>query len=162
MELSEVRDRVEIATLFDDFAFGIDRLYGVSLELDPAAGAAVFDLFTRDGILHTPFLRAEGREAIREVWSGGVTRTADRLPKYARHHLTSREINFVDSTTAHTTVYTQCLTERGLDHWGYNEARIVKLADGWKIAENLVTVQDWVADGYYASLPNPKNPVRTW
>ena len=162
MEWDEASDRAEIAAVFDTFAFGIDRLYGVSLELHPAAGVAVFDLFAPDGILHTPFLRAEGRKAIREVWAGGVTRTAERLPKYAQHHLTSRQVEFIDSRTAHTTVYTQCLTERGLDHWGYNEDRMVKLADGWKIAEKLVTVQGWVPGGYYASLPNPQNPVRPW
>ena len=164
MELDEVRDRAEIEAVLHDFAVGLDLIFGTfPIHLDPAAAAKVLELFAPDGILHTPVGRTEGREAIRAGWERVATFDAPPGgPKYCRHHLTSCEITLVDSSTAHTTVYVQAITDRGLDHWGWYEDRMVKLADGWKFAERLVTVHDWVDGGYYASLPTPQNPVRSW
>ncbi|MGZ4531614.1 MAG: nuclear transport factor 2 family protein [Mycobacteriaceae bacterium] len=164
MERDWALDLVEIGALLDAFVVGMDRMFGpFPIRLDLAAADGVIDLFAPDGVLHTPFSRSEGREAIRESWErvAGFDTPADG-PKYVQHHLTSREITRVDATTAYTTVYVQGLTDVGLDHWGLYEDRLVKLSEGWKLAERLVSVTGCVPGGYYANLPNPRNPIRTW
>jgi ketosteroid isomerase-like protein len=159
MMASEIYDRVEIESVIGAFAVGLDSLLSVfPVRLDPAELAAVFDYFAPDGVLQSPFARTEGREAIREAWARVATlEPTENSPKYCRHHLTSFEIVLTGPTTAEALVYMQALTERGLDHWGYNEYRMVKLADGWKFAENVVTVQDWVTGGFYDGLPHSAN-----
>jgi hypothetical protein len=164
VDATEVRDRLEINTVLDDFVIGQDKIFGTfPIRLDRAAMERVLNLFTPDGVLHTPFGRAEGRDAIRANWERVATfDTPADGPKYIRHHITSRATRLLDATTALTTVYHQAITDRGLDHWGSYEDRLVKSSQGWRFAERLVIVQDWVPDGYYAGLPNPQNPVPTW
>ncbi|WP_207840091.1 nuclear transport factor 2 family protein [Williamsia soli] len=164
MEQSEAVDIVEIGQLLDNFVIGMDRLFGIfPIRIDRDAADGVLDMFLPEGILHTPFGRAEGRQAINKGWErvAALEMPSDG-PEYIQHHVTSREIRRVDPTTAYTFVYVQALTDRGLDHWGTYEDRIVKVADGWKFAERLVSVQGWVPGGYYSGMPNPQNPVRHW
>ncbi|PHV67141.1 nuclear transport factor 2 family protein [Williamsia muralis] len=164
MEQSEAVDLVEIGQLFDMFVVGMDRLFGgFPITIDRKAADGVLNLFLPEGILHTPFGRAEGREAINKGWERvAEMETPPGGPKYVQHHITSREIRRVDPTTAHTCVYFLAVTDHGLDHWGVYEDRVVKVADGWKIAERLAIVHGFVADGYYSGMPNPQNPVRHW
>jgi SnoaL-like domain len=164
MQITEACDRMEIAALIDDFAIRLDRaLGGFPFHFSAAETERVLDLFAPDGILHTPFGRAEGKEAIRDVWSHIATLDVpDGAPKYIRHFMTSREVVLVDENTAHATSYVQGVSDSGVDHWGQYEDRLIKLDDGWKFAERLVIVHDWIPEGYYARLPNPQNPTRTW
>jgi hypothetical protein len=154
VRFSEACDRVEIDAVIDQFVVGLDALYSVfPVRLESEALAAVFECFAADGVLESPFARTEGRDAIREAWARvATTEPSAEAPKYLRHHLTSRATAFDDPTTARTTVYMQALTDRGLDHWGYNEYRMVKEPGGWKFAEQVVTVQDFVPGGFYAGL----------
>jgi hypothetical protein len=164
MNTTEVCDRLEINTVLDDFVIGQDKIFGTfPIRMDRAAADAVLNLFAPEGVLHTPFGRSEGRDAIRANWERVAAFDApEDGPKYVSHHITSRATTFLDATTARATVYHQAITDRGLDHWGYYEDRLIKLTDGWRFAERLVIVQDWVPGGYYAGLPNPQNPVPTW
>jgi SnoaL-like protein len=154
MKFSEACDRAEIDSVIDSFVVGLDLLLSVfPVRLDPAATAAVFNSFAPDGVLQSPFARTEGREAIRDAWVRmASSETPASAPKYVRHHLTSRRTVLHGPITASTTVYMQALTERGLDHWGYNEYRMVKSKQGWLFAEQVVVVQDYVPGGYYAGL----------
>jgi hypothetical protein len=161
VRFSEACDRVEIDAVIDQFAVGLDTLYSVfPVRLEPAALAAVFDCFAADGVLQSPFARTEGRDAIEEAWARvATTEPSASAPKYLRHHLTSRATAFEDATTARTTVYMQGLTDSGLDHWGYNEYRMVKQADGWKFVEQIVTVQGFVPGGFYAGLLTSRSSI---
>jgi hypothetical protein len=160
----DAADAMKISMLIDEFVIGMDRLFGTfPIRVDGEAAVRVLDLFVPDGILHTPFSRAEGRDEIRRGWDrvASFEAPADG-PRYVQHHVTSREIVQVDPDTAHTTVYVQGITDRGLDHWGSYEDRVQKVAGEWKFVERVVTVKGCVPGGYYAGLPNPVNPVRHW
>ncbi|MGZ6583110.1 MAG: nuclear transport factor 2 family protein [Solirubrobacteraceae bacterium] len=152
--VTDAWDRVEIDAVINRFAVGLDQLYSAfPVRLDSAALNAVFECFIEDGLLASPFSRTEGRDAIREAWARvATTESGAGAPKYLRHHLTSRSTVLEGSTTARSTVYFQGVTDRGLDHWGYTEYLMVRLAEGWKFAEQFVTVQGFLPGGFYAAL----------
>lgn len=100
--------------------------------------------FTEDAILEfSPFpgrgdLRLEGRKAIYEFVSGffgSLRRGEISLPgDFARHHLTSSEIIFLDSDTAASRSYCLVVNKRGVQYSGIYTGTFRKENGDWLIA----------------------------
>lgn len=100
--------------------------------------------FTEDAILEfDPFpgkgqLRLEGRQAIHEFvadFFGALKRGEIAMPgEFARHHLTSSEIVFVNSDTASTRSYCLVVSRNGVEHSGIYTGVFKKQNDDWLIA----------------------------
>lgn len=108
--------------------------------------------FTEDGIMESEHtdpadrFRFEGREAIRAWQARWRERTlaGEGVHKatFARHHLTTCDIELLGADTARARTYWQAWTDIGPDHAGYYLDTFRKEGDRWLIAHRRVR-EDW-------------------
>jgi hypothetical protein len=116
---------------------------------DRARVAELADVFTEDGVIAFSGEETCGRAAIVARLSGGGTRNP--ALQVSRHHLTTSLIE-LDGDRATARSYFQVLTNRGLDHHGHYADRLVRTADGWRIARREVRIDYQASDTLYAPL----------
>lgn len=108
--------------------------------------------FTDDGIIETQHkdpascFRYEGREAIRDWQQRWLDRTkaGDNVhdATFARHHLTTCNIEMTGADTAKAVTYWVAWTDIGADHAGHYLDDFRKVGDAWLIAHRRVR-EDW-------------------
>ena len=71
--------------------------------------------------------------------------------RYARHHLTTHQIDLQDATSATGRWYFAVIVPAGLDHWGRYLDRYVRDTDGaWRFARRRVQVEGIVPGSSFA------------
>lgn len=110
---------------------------------------ALAQAFSEDGAIEFSGEETQGRDAIVARLSRGGTRNAALL--LSRHHLTTSLIE-LDGDNATARSYFQVLTNQGLDHHGHYADRLVRTADGWRIAHRSVRIDYQAPDSLYAPL----------
>lgn len=90
-------------------------------------------LFTEDGALEAgDRLPAVGREAIRAVFLGTKERLADAATRpLIRHHVSNVLVEIATPENATAVSYFLAITERGTDHWGRYQDRLVERGGRW-------------------------------
>ena len=107
--------------------------------------------FTEDGVLQTPTDTFSGRAGI-VAGLGRPRPEGARRPTFVRHHLTTSKIDVTGADTAEGRTYFMVFTDIGPDHAGFYQDRLVRTAEGWRIAERKVRI-DWVSpDSFSESL----------
>ncbi|KAJ9626693.1 hypothetical protein H2204_009963 [Knufia peltigerae] len=103
-------------------------------------------LFHKDGFFRLPDGKAVKPEKFFEVIRGNK-------PQYARHHITSIDIQFVSPTEAHTQAYFIAMTQMSsVDHWGEWKDIVIKQEDGaWLIADRTCVVDGGDPKGWFRS-----------
>lgn len=108
--------------------------------------------FTEDGVMEAQHadpdmaFRYEGRAAIR-AWQArwldaAQAGTRVHAATFARHHLTTSQIDLTGPETASARTYWTAWTDIGPDHAGYYLDSFRKVGDRWLIAHRLVR-EDW-------------------
>lgn len=110
---------------------------------------ALGEAFAEDGVIEFSGETTEGRAAIVARLSQAGTRNP--ALELSRHHLTSSLIE-LDGDTATARSYFQVLTNQGLDHHGHYADRLVRTAEGWRIAHRSVRIDYQSPDTLYAPL----------
>lgn len=134
--MTETEDREAIRQLMAVYTINGDR----------GRVAAMGEAFADDGVIAFSGEATYGREAIVARLSGGGTRNP--ALEVARHHLTSSLIE-LDGDAASARTYFQVLTNRGLDHHGHYADRLVRTAQGWRIAHREVRIDYQAPDSLY-------------
>ena len=108
--------------------------------------------FTEDGVIEARHanpefsFRYEGRAAIAEWQARWRERTtaSERVHQasFARHHLTTSQIDFTGPDTAKARTYWVAWTDIGPDHAGYYVDVFHKVGERWLIAQRQVR-EDW-------------------
>lgn len=111
--------------------------------------AALGEAFAEDGVIEFSGETTQGRAAIVARLSQGATRNP--ALELSRHHLTSSLIE-LEGDTATARSYFQVLTNQGLDHHGHYADRLVRTAEGWRIAHRSVRIDYQSPDTLYAPL----------
>ncbi|MDO7842068.1 nuclear transport factor 2 family protein [Sphingomonas immobilis] len=137
--MSETVDREAIRHLMAVYNINGDRG-----RIDALAGA-----FTEDGTIEFSGQATSGRAAIAARLSGKGTRNP--ALELSRHHLTTSLIE-LDGDTATARSYFQVVTNQGLDHHGHYADRLVRTAEGWRIAHRSVRIDYQSPDTLFAPL----------
>lgn len=98
--------------------------------------------FAADGILEYLGKAPQGPAAIAAALSSG---TRDARLTFIRHHITNPLIA-VDGDSATARSYFTVHSNFGPDHSGTYDDRLVRAADGWRLAHRRVRI-DWQAEG---------------
>jgi len=125
-------DREEIRHLLAGYTYNGDR--GRLQELAAC--------FAEDGVLEYPGARPQGPQAIAETLMSGRGGRNPAL-SFVRHHITNPLIE-VEGDGASARSYFTVYTDIGPDHAGTYSDRLVRTAEGWRLAHRLVRV-DWQA-----------------
>jgi hypothetical protein len=135
----EVAARVEIDDLMARYARAADG--GRSSEL---AG-----LFTDDGVLVAGDDEARGPVAITAYLEANKASLAgqDRAGRI-RHHVSSRRVEFTDTTSARATSYFLAITGVGPDHWGIYRDELVDDGTGWRFERRTAVVEGHAAGSW--------------
>lgn len=145
MELWELAAREQIRDAYATYTHSGDRF-----RLDDLAAC-----FTHDGVLEVKGRsRAQGREAIVEMLSGGsrVTRPpAHGAQTFIRHFIANIRFDVVTAQRIETSAYFQVLTGAGLDHWGRYRDVFVPAEGRWLIQHRLAAVDASVADSWLSN-----------
>jgi hypothetical protein len=115
-------------------------------------------VFTPDGVLEVVGSRKmEGREGI----IAGMSETPGRVQAamerpMSRHFVTNTLYEFESPEAATVSSYFLNLSSVGVDHWGRYRTRVVKTAEGWRIAHRLVRIDGRVEGSWAPPPPPPK------
>lgn len=100
-------------------------------------------LFTEDATLDAgerPVAR--GRGAIRALFvETGARLGATQWRPFIRHHLSNVDVEVEGPDTARARAYFLALTERGLDHWGRYQDRLVRVGGRWLFEHRRVRTE---------------------
>jgi hypothetical protein len=114
--------------------------------------------FEFKGFPPVPGFRCEGLQGIR-AWTAGwgkFRETPDpsvRAATFARHNLTTCQIDFTGPDTAKARTFFMVVTDIGLDHAGVYDDRFVCQGEDWLFSFRQVTL-DWRSeDSIYPALP---------
>ena len=123
-------DKVEILDLLGRYSFAAD-------EGTPEDYA---DVFTPDGAFvgrvgQPDEVRIEGRDALIRFATGAAKRKASGVAAGTRHHHASPTILELTATTAHVRSYLLVTVAGANGLTSIYDDRLVKTADGWRIAE---------------------------
>ena len=137
MELWELTARELVRETIARYAHLVDR--GRIDEL--------IELFTEDGTLEAGARPpAHGRDAIRAFFLGTRGRLAAATTRpLIRHHVSNVLVELTDPATATAASYFLAITERGPDHWGRYQDRLVERGGRWLFQHRRAR-----ADGYAA------------
>lgn len=101
--------------------------------------ATFLGTFTEDGILETPAWRAQGpRRILDALRANPVT----ERPRFTRHLIATVHVRFLPDGEIDSQAYFQVNTDHGPDHGGVYYDRIVRTAEGLRIAHRKVVI-DW-------------------
>lgn len=112
---------------------------------------ALAEVFAEDGVIEFSGEVTKGRAAINARLSGVGSATRNPALELSRHHITTSLIE-LDGDTAQARTYFQVLSNEGLDHHGHYVDRLVRTAEGWRIAHRNVRIDFQKADSLYAPL----------
>lgn len=143
MELWELAAREAIRDTVARYAQLVDRGRIAELAL----------LFAEDGTLEAGDLPlARGRAAIVELLRGTQTRLASATTRpLIRHHVSSLQIDLEGAEVATAASYFLAITERGPDHWGRYQDRLVARGQRWLFQSRRVRVDGRAAGSVFAS-----------
>lgn len=139
MEMWELLAREEIRDTLGRYNHGGDRG-----KFDEMIGC-----FAPDGVLvivDGETYRA--RDAMREFFAGVGTTVHPKLTQM-RHSVTNLVIDLESESSARASSYFHVITDIGLDHWGRYRDRLVRLDDGWKLAERSVKTDGYATDSLF-------------
>lgn len=114
------------------------RLAAASQAGDARKADAYAECFTEDGVLDLSFgggAALNGREAIR-AWMRApsvIPQATDRPAGFISHHLTTCKIDLTGPDTAAARTYWLVTSPIGLDHNGYYDDRLRRVAGDWLI-----------------------------
>jgi len=134
MTIEELLARESIRRTTDKYTMASDD-YDEDRYITCFTDDAVLEL---DPFLGKGYLRLEGRQAIYEFvadFFGAAKSGAETLPENStRHHITSGEIEFIDSKSANTKNYCLVVDSNGVQHSGTYTGIFRKEGDDWLIA----------------------------
>ena len=101
-------------------------------------------LYHADGLFRLP-----NGFAVRPAEMAQVVKDND--PDFIRHHITSVDIQFLNSNEAHAQSFFFAITHKSsLDHWGYWEDVVTRHQGGnWLIKERKIIVEGGDPKGWY-------------
>ncbi len=109
-------------------------------------------LFAPDGVLEVHGIggaRAQGRDAIREFFTGVNTDVvATAPPGRMQHHVSSVWIDVRSESTASASCYFMVMTGAGVDHWGRYRDELIPAGDRWLFAHRLVRTDGTTPGGW--------------
>jgi len=143
MELWELTARESVRETIARYAHLVDR--GRIEEL--------LQLFAEDATLEAGERPpAHGRDAIRAFFLGtkGSLAAAATRP-LIRHHVTNVLIELTDRETATASSYFLAITERGPDHWGRYQDRLVARGGRWLFHHRRARADGYAADSLFAA-----------
>jgi hypothetical protein len=143
MELWELVARELIRETIARYAHLVDRG-----RIDELIG-----LFAEDGILEAGDRPpAHGREAIRAFFLGTKGRLAAAAARpLIRHHVSNVLVEVADRETATAASYFLAVTERGPDHWGRYQDRLVQRDGRWLFRHRRARADGYAPDSVFAA-----------
>ena len=115
----------------------------------------LLELFTEDATLETGTGPAgHGRAAIRALFvdTGARLEAAQGRP-FIRHHVSTIDVDVQDPEAARARSYFLAVTERGPDHWGRYQDRLVRVDGRWLFQHRRVRTDGRVAGSVFGSKP---------
>lgn len=109
---------------------------------------ALLDLFTEDAVLETGTRPpVQGRAAIRALFVDTGTRLgATQTKPFIRHHVSNIDVEIEGTDAARARSYFLAVTERGPDHWGRYQDRLVRVDGRWLFQHRRVRTEGRAAN----------------